>query len=420
MNQAGIRASNLGKRYRLGASDRHTPFETLRETLAALVRRQRRRDAADPGTFWALKDVSFEVGAGEVVGIIGDNGAGKSTLLKVLSRITEPTEGEAEILGRVGSLLEVGTGFHPELTGRENVYLSGSILGMRRAEITRQFDEIVSFSGMERFLDTPVKRYSSGMYMRLGFAVAAHLAPDTLIVDEILAVGDVTFQKKCLGKMSDVARHGRTVLFVSHNMGAVRSLCTRGLVMHQGTMRFDGTADDAIAHYLASSKPSDGERGGELTFGPGGLDFPTLRLHRIRLVDGLGEVRAIFDAIDPIRIEIEYEVKECLRGARAILTVSTQEGELAFLSTDHSTRDSEQQPGRYRTSCTIPGKVLNRRMYTVAIAFDIPAQAEQTLVPSQRLLSFMISGGGNQGSTYLEAWPGVVCPSLDWVTDRIP
>lgn len=420
MNEAVIRASHIGKRYQLGDSDRPVRFETLRESLAAFLRRRGRRDAAhDPGTFWALKDVSFEVGAGEVVGIIGDNGAGKSTLLKVLSRITEPTEGEAEILGRVGSLLEVGIGFHPELTGRENVYLSGSILGMRRAEISRQFDAIVSFSGMEKFLDTPVKHYSTGMYMRLGFAVAAHLAPDTLIVDEVLAVGDVTFQQKCLGKMSDVARHGRTVLFVSHNMGAVRSLCTRALVLHRGMVRFDGTADEAIAHYLANSTPSHGERGGEMTFGQKDLDFPALRLQGIRLVDGLGEVRAIFDAIDPIRIEIDYEVKECLRGARAILTISTQEGELAFLSTDHSTRDSEQHPGRYKTSCTIPGKLLNRRVYLVGIGFDIPAQAEHTLVPKQTLLSFMISGGGNQGSTYPETWAGVVCPSLDWVTDRV-
>lgn len=249
-----IRVDNLSKRYRLGA--RQAPYGTLRDTLAGAVRaplrrlRQGGRTATE--TLWALKDVNFEVQPGEVVGIIGRNGAGKSTLLKVLSRITEPTAGRVELYGRVGSLLEVGTGFHPELTGRENIYLNGAILGMRRAEIARKFDEIVAFAEIERFLDTPVKHYSSGMYMRLAFAVAANLEPEILIVDEVLAVGDAAFQKKCLGKMGSVAREGRTVLFVSHNTGAVASLCGRCLLLDKGTVMRDGGVTEVTALYQES------------------------------------------------------------------------------------------------------------------------------------------------------------------------
>jgi lipopolysaccharide transport system ATP-binding protein len=414
MSALAIRASGVGKRYRLGGLDRAVHFDTLRHALASLVHRRPDPRFA-PGLFWALKDVTFDVRAGEVVGIIGHNGAGKSTLLKILSRITEPTEGEVEIAGRVGSLLEVGTGFHPELTGRENVYLNGAILGMRRAEIARKFDEIVSFAAIEKFLDTAVKFYSSGMYMRLAFAVAAHLEPDTLIVDEVLAVGDAAFQKKCLGKMGDVARHGRTVLFVSHNLGAIRSLCTRAVVLTEGALRFDGTADEAIAHYLANSVPGS-EQDGQIRFGPDGLAFEDLRLHAVRVLDDAGEVRALFDATDSVCVEIEYEVLAPLRGARIVLCISTQEGELAFQSTDHQARDADQAPGRYATRCTIPGALLNRRMYVVEVGFEIPLQ--RILAPRRSYVSFTVSGGGNHGSTFPEAWPGVVCPSLHWVTER--
>src|SRR5437763_16103246 len=248
-----IRVSNLSKLYHLGV---RSPggYRTLRESLMAAVTAPfRRREDAARNDLWALKDVSFEVNRGEVVGIIGRNGAGKSTLLKILSRITEPTEGEVEIAGRVGSLLEVGTGFHPELTGRENVYLNGAILGMKRSEIDRRFDEIVAFSEIERFLETPVKHYSSGMYTRLAFAVAAHLNPEILIVDEVLAVGDAAFQKKCLGKMGDVAGQGRTVLFVSHNMQAVRQLCSRAMWLHAGSVAADGPAAEVTEKYLQAS-----------------------------------------------------------------------------------------------------------------------------------------------------------------------
>jgi lipopolysaccharide transport system ATP-binding protein len=263
MNDVAIRVENLGKKYRIGkAQKRH---DTLRDALVDLnplpriARVFRNGDSPNSDnsrqqdTIWALKDVSFEVRRGEVVGIIGRNGAGKSTLLKILSRITEPTEGRVEIDGRVGSLLEVGTGFHLELTGRENIYLNGAILGMKRAEIDRKFDEIVAFAEIETFLDTPVKRYSSGMYVRLAFAVAAHLEPEILVVDEVLAVGDLAFQKKCLGKMEDVAREGRTVLFVSHNMNAIQRLCGRGMLLDQGHLVAHGASSDIVLQYISRS-----------------------------------------------------------------------------------------------------------------------------------------------------------------------
>jgi lipopolysaccharide transport system ATP-binding protein len=261
MSDAAIRVEGLGKQYRLGKARER--YHTLRDQLARWFRNPIRglsnwSAGSSDRTFWALKDISFEVKRGEVIGVIGRNGAGKSTLLKILSRITEPTEGGADISGRVGSLLEVGTGFNPELTGRENVFLNGAILGMRRKEISRKFDEIVAFAEVEKFIDTPVKHYSSGMYMRLAFAVAAHLEPEILIVDEVLAVGDAQFQKKCLGKMGEVARGGRTVLFVSHNMQAVQQLCTSGLILRDGRLVRSGTIAECVAAYTADA--TDGQR----------------------------------------------------------------------------------------------------------------------------------------------------------------
>ena len=308
-----------------------------------------------------------------MVGIIGHNGAGKSTLLKVISLITEPTRGDMEIVGRVGSLLDVGIGFHPELSGRENVFLNGAILGMRRAEITRKFDEIVSFAGTEAFLDTPVKHYSSGMYMRLAFAVAAHLDPEILIVDEVLAVGDAAFQKKCLGKMGDVAKQGRH--------GAVRQPQPRAPFVpsvRAASCSPPGRCSSTAAwtrpspRYL-SSAADRGEQDGQVSFGSGGLAFDELAVLSVRLCNEAGEVRALFDAMEPITIDIEYQVTARLRGARTVIGLVTSEGEVAFQSTDHQTRDADLPPGRYRTSCTIPGALLNGRMYVVEIGFDIPS-----------------------------------------------
>jgi len=268
MSDTVIKVENLSKKYRIGTGD-STGYKTIRETIvdafSAPLNRigkmfkssQRSSVNGHPSSsddvFWALKDVSFEVNRGEVVGIIGRNGAGKSTLLKILSKITEPTTGKVELKGRVGSLLEVGTGFHPELTGHENIYLYGAILGMDRWEISRKFDEIVAFAELEKFIDTPVKRYSSGMYMRLAFAVAAHLEPEILLVDEVLAVGDAQFQKKCLGKMGDVSKEGRTVLFVSHNMAAVKALCQRTLLLGDGSILLDSDSETCIGYYFSNS-----------------------------------------------------------------------------------------------------------------------------------------------------------------------
>lgn len=272
MSNIAIRVERLGKTFRINnswAKDGYR-YKSLRESVMATCRapfRRKRARCADSDVLWALREASFDVPKGEVVGIIGGNGAGKSTLLKILSRITDPTTGRAEVVGRVRSLLEVGTGFHPELTGRENVFMNGAILGMRRSEIIRKFDEIVAFAEVDRFIDMPVKRYSSGMYMRLAFSVAAHLEPEILIVDEVLAVGDLAFQKKCLGKMGDIAHRGRTVLFVSHNMMAVQALCTRGLLLEQGKVVCDGTTAACLERYSASlrhtgdrswTRPADG------------------------------------------------------------------------------------------------------------------------------------------------------------------
>jgi homopolymeric O-antigen transport system ATP-binding protein len=275
-----IRVEGLGKVYRLGE---RRPYETLRDSLAGIFKgtfRGAARDSKDE-FLWALRDLSFEVGHGEVVGVIGRNGAGKSTLLKILSRITEPTTGEARISGRIGSLLEVGTGFHPELSGRENIHLNGAILGMRRAEIARKFDDIVAFAEVERFLDTAVKHYSSGMYVRLAFAVAAHLETEILLVDEVLAVGDARFQKKCLGKMGEIGRQGRTVLFVSHAMAAVQALCTRGLVLEAGRLDFDGRIDAAVGRYMSSGAGRAAVHdlsGVEGRGGSGGIRLTSLRI----------------------------------------------------------------------------------------------------------------------------------------------
>ncbi len=256
MSRTTIRVENLSKRYRLGLINRRMLVEELQERWSRWIGRSAAPLASD--VLWAVRDVSFEVKEGDVVGIIGHNGSGKSTLLKILSQITAPTSGRALIKGRIASLLEVGTGFHPELTGRDNVFLNGVILGMKREEVARKFDEIVAFSGIEDFIDTPVKRYSSGMRVRLAFAVAAHLDPDILVIDEVLAVGDQSFQQKCLGKMGEVARTGRTILFVSHNAAAVESLCNRGIVMDHGRLKFDGGAGEALTYYMETQAPTDG------------------------------------------------------------------------------------------------------------------------------------------------------------------
>ena len=334
MSDTVITVDKLSKLYRIGtAAQRHDSLrELIMSAATAPLRRLRRlgeASAADAGAFWALKDVSFEVKRGEVLGIIGRNGAGKSTLLKILSRIVEPTEGRVRMRGRVASLLEVGTGFHPELTGRENIYLNGAILGMKKAEIDRKFDEIVAFSEIEKFLDTPVKRYSSGMYVRLAFAVAAHLDPEILICDEVLAVGDAAFQKKCLGKMQEVSRgQGRTVLFVSHNMAAVQNLCRRCVCLSAGQIAAVGSSQDVIADYLGRSMPdrSDGEA--TLLNHPGRRPGSKKLLLWVRVAP-VGE-RRILRSGDDARIEIAYDSSSAPARLSAGFTVELPSGQRVF------------------------------------------------------------------------------------------
>jgi lipopolysaccharide transport system ATP-binding protein len=313
MSDIAIRVENLGKQYYIGAQQQR--YRTLRDTLTTAatapfrsvqtkLRRMKSTESDAEDSFWALKDISFEVKHGEVIGVIGGNGAGKSTLLKILSRITEPTKGHADVYGRVGSLLEVGTGFHPELTGRENIFLNGAILGMRRAEIDRKFDEIVAFAEIEKFVDTQVKHYSSGMGLRLGFAVAAHLEPEVLIVDEVLAVGDQVFQAKCMGKMDEVAKEGRTVLFVSHNMTAVQNLCTRGIVVRKGTLVRDAPAEEAVREYLSSLALSAKDA---FTNNPERRSDGRLRLTGGRVLNEFGETTEQLVAGRPAAFEFTYE-----------------------------------------------------------------------------------------------------------------
>jgi lipopolysaccharide transport system ATP-binding protein len=366
MSETVIRVQNLSKKYRLGES---VGYHTLRDTIAHAVtaplrwlnpKSEIQNPKSNEEDLWALKDVSFEVNRGEVVGIIGRNGAGKSTLLKILSRITEPTEGYVDIEGRVGSLLEVGTGFHPELTGRENIYLNGAILGMSKSDIARKFDEIVAFSEIEKFLDTPVKRYSSGMYMRLAFAVAAHLEPEILIVDEVLAVGDASFQKKCLGKMEDVARHGRTVLFVSHNMQAVQSLCSRGVMLADGKMVAQGTARDIVERYLSAAVTETGEQLWLLTNAPGDEE---LRLLAVRVGTSKGATGAPISTSQDIAIEMDVLLNAPPADGLCIgFDLMSPEGMTVLRSyqTDGRVNDwPALEVGLNRLRCVIPARLLN-------------------------------------------------------------
>ena len=393
MTALAIRAEGLGKKYRIGtAAERH---DTLRDLMGNAIKapfrnlgRLRRAntfegdDATD--TVWALRDVSFDVKHGEVLGIIGNNGAGKSTLLKVLSRITDPSAGRALIHGRVGSLLEVGTGFHPELTGRENVFLNGSILGMDRAYIERRFDEIVEFSGVEKFIDTPVKRYSSGMYLRLAFAVAAHLEPEILIVDEVLAVGDMEFQRKCIGKMVEVAGHGRTVIFVSHNMGAVAKLCERAILLRGGTNVLDGTAAEVVNAYLMGDARLEAER----TWAPGeGPGDATCRMLRVAVIQD-GEPSAQLEMQAPFEIEVEYETAEPFTELLVGLDLLDSEGSPVLRATHNlASEDYTRAPaGRFISRCAFPASLLNAGSYWLSIFTEVPAV--RTIALPERYLRF--------------------------------
>jgi len=391
MSDTVIKVENLGKSYRIGA--REAGYRTFRETLVDSIKApflhaqeawsiahrawsKRKKNSPLPAprsplsspddTFWALRDVSFEVKRGEVVGIIGRNGAGKSTLLKILSKITEPTEGRVELRGRVGSLLEVGTGFHPELTGHENVYLYGAILGMDRWEITRKFDEILAFAELEKFIDTPIKRYSSGMYMRLAFAVAAHLEPEILLVDEVLAVGDAAFQKKCLGKMEDVSKEGRTILFVSHNMQAIQSLCKEAIQLSAGRIVSSGDPRSVVSAYLSLM----GEIGTQMVWPEGSAPGnDEIKLRGIRITDEEGSSHGVFSSNKNIFIEVTFTVK-ALHSALCIgFDILTSEGNVVVRSYQTDSAPQEwpaARKGENRWRCLIPKGLLNGGLYYVA------------------------------------------------------
>jgi len=421
MSEPAIRVDGLGKRYRLGTRERYL---SLRDSLSRAANRpmqwlRRETDSASkPESFWALKDVTFEVGHGEVVGIIGRNGAGKSTLLKILSRITEPTAGQVELYGRVGSLLEVGTGFHPELTGRENIYLNGAILGMKREEIARKFDEIVAFAGVEKFLDTAVKHFSSGMYMRLAFAVAAHLEPEILVVDEVLAVGDAEFQKKCLNKMEETGRSGRTVLFVSHNMPSITRLCGRCILLDEGAVRRDGPSAEVAADYLRSGAGTSAFR--EWTDPRRMPGDDVARLHRVRVLDDARENKAVLDIRRPIGIEIEFEV---LRPGHVLVPnfhLYNDAGTHVFAAKDLDERyyRRERPPGRYACTAWIPGNFLSEGGYVVtpAVSTYVPLVVH---ICEPDAVAFQVvdtQEGGSARGDYAGPYPGVVRPILDWTT----
>ena len=420
MSYVAIRVENLSKRYRIGQRE---PYKTLREAVTNLFSRSFQRRRSNSQFIWALKDVSFEVKRGEVIGIIGRNGAGKTTLLKVLSRITKPTRGYGEVYGRVGSLLEVGTGFHPELTGRENIYLSGAILGMKKAEIDHNFDEIVHFAGVEKFIDTPVKRYSSGMLVRLAFSVAAHLEPEILLVDEVLAVGDVEFQKKCLGKMRSVTGEGRTVLFVSHNMAAIRDLCKRTLLIESGRIILDRETERAIAQYLdrnlsegavVSANQIEGRVEGVIN-----KDNPTIRYREIALMDRDGMYRNTFQSDEEIRVSITYECLSAVNNLLILVGVVDEGGVPILLTQNADTSDYQQfyrrAPGMYTSLCSFPGNTFGQRRFYLTVHLINPKTEHLVL---NKILSFDVEFKGY--NMQYGSFEGIfIRPLLHWETQSL-
>jgi homopolymeric O-antigen transport system ATP-binding protein len=418
MSNEAIVSEGLSKRYRLGTAAHHYGrlSESLSNALSAPIRWVRRPGTASPNTesLWALKDVSFDVMVGQAVGIIGRNGAGKTTLLKILSRITEPTEGSALLRGRVGSLLEVGTGFHPELTGRENVYLNGAILGMSRATIKKRFDEIVEFSETGRFLETPVKRYSSGMQVRLAFAVAAHLEPEILIVDEVLAVGDVAFQRKCLGKMGSAASEGRTVLFVSHNMGTIARLCQTGMWLDEGRIKAHGPMDEVIGEYLAASAQGSSHFLVEDPMQAPGDD--DVRLRSVVVKNAQGNASTYLDSRFPIHIEMEYSVLRRTVGLRTGFRLLSSDGTVIFTTRDNDGMDLpavEQDKGTFTSRCEIPGNLLKGGQYQVTVIADRPYV--KVIFNVESAVSFWVE---STQKIYEQNRVGVIAPGLKWTIQR--
>jgi lipopolysaccharide transport system ATP-binding protein len=419
MSDIAIHAENLGKQYTIG--ERPAAYTTLRETLTTALSSQKRLGSgSDASKFWALKDVSFDVEKGRVLGVIGRNGAGKSTLLKLLSRVTEPTEGRAVINGRVGSLLEVGTGFHPELTGRENISLNGAILGMKHSEVERKFDEIVSFAEVEQFIDTPVKRYSSGMYLRLAFAVAAHLEPEILVVDEVLAVGDAEFQRKCLGKMSDVAQQGRTVLFVSHNMSAILRLTEETIVIEKGHLAMRAPTPQAVDYYLSAGFSQEGQR----TWLPDEIpaDAAPFKPLSIRVKNPKGEVVDTVRSTEPVTVEVEYELEQAITGLRVGIYLLSMRGE--YIMTTFDTDDpaefdrlSTRKEGHYVSRCTIPADLLNEGRFMIAV--NASTFRVKRYFQDEQALTFNIDAAGAPGMHWPEPRLGPIRPRLTWNIEAV-
>ncbi len=427
MSELAIRVENLGKQYKIGGTPEggatRVYYRTFRDTLSESFARPFRWLKGDKNpdqlitgsSIWALDDVSFRVEKGKVLGVIGRNGAGKSTLLKILSRVTEPTRGLAEIHGRVGSLLEVGTGFHPELTGRENIYLNGAILGMKRAEIQKKFDDIVAFSEVEKFIDTPVKRYSSGMYLRLAFAVAAHLEPEILVVDEVLAVGDAEFQRKCLGKMSDVAQEGRTILFVSHNMSAILRLTEETIVLEKGKMVLRAPTSQAVDYYMSSGFSQLGERTWQPEeIPPSAAPFVPLSLS---IHDQRGQQVDSIRSIEPFTIRMKYRLDAPLTGLRIGLYMMTARGEYVFTSFDIDEPEKyaafgTRNAGVYQSSCTIPADTLNEGRYILGV--NASSYRIRRYFYDEQALSFNVDPAGAPGTQWPELRLGPVRPRLEW------
>ena len=403
-----IKTERVGKKF--CRSLKRTMLYCARDVMADLVSRPQLSNGLRPDEFWALQEVSFEVKRGECLGLIGPNGAGKSTLLKILSRITEPTEGRAVVHGRIGSLLEVGTGFHPELTGRENIFLNGAILGMKRAEIRRKLDEIVSFAEIERFLETPLKHYSSGMYLRLAFAVAAHLEPEILLVDEVLAVGDAAFQRKCLGKISKVGDEGRTVLFVSHNMIALRSLCHRALWLADGRIREDGAAGQVVSSYLRTiSSPVPERVWDDFENAPGNHE---MRLVRARVIPADELIGKDLDVDTPFNIEFECRLMTSGFTFNFSVVLYNQE-DICILNT--VSIPEEFAPGLVRGVCRVPGGYLNDGTYRIRLML-----VKDTSVPVadlDDLIVFEIADRKREGN-WFGKWMGVVRPDFRWTMEH--
>ena len=454
MSDTAIRVENLSKLYRISTG--RAPYKTLRESLSSAITaplrrwRDRRPKTADgslgppspvpglrspvpsppqPGPpspvsrpspdnhIWALNDVSFEVKHGEVLGIIGRNGAGKSTLLKILSRITKPTQGRAEIHGRIASLLEVGTGFHPELTGRENTYLNGAILGMKKAELERKFDEIVAFAEVEKFIDTPVKHYSSGMYVRLAFAVAAHLQAEILLVDEVLAVGDVAFQKKCLGKMGKVARQGRTVLLVSHNMAAIAALCGKALLLNEGRFVLQDIPETVIAQYLHSAV-ARAER--QWDRDENGSGDETIRLLAVRILDPQGRPTDQIPMSSGFEVQMEYEIHRRTVGIQVGFRLLTADGTVVLTSGDTDmlgVAQPERLPGRYTSRCSVPAYLLSPRTYFLSFGAHVPNIQVHFFL--EAALIFAVLRTESLGGVGDDHRLGVISPILPWTISKI-